>query len=404
MPHVAEIPSVDDYLVGGLPKPGDLRRRPGVARSLQAIVDRGREGWYGGEFGAALLRLGNGWFAPSDLQRDLAQWEPTISVRALGQVLHATPPPTQGYLTLAGAAVAERLPLPSDPDDPLWAYLLVEAARATGHDRNSRLYDGADPAALLDPGDLEGRAATVSPDRAGFLDTAGTPGGTIYLTAADADGMAVSLSQSNAAGFGAYIVVPAVGVFLQNRGIGFALRPDSPAVLAPGKRPIHTLAPFLGTDNRGDATVVGGTMGGDAQPQVCLQLLARLKSGATPHTAVVAPRWALAGVEGTGFDTWSRDAQGVLRQVVRVEDTAPAGWDTGLRERGHVVERIPMSGAFGHAQLTVIRPDGVLTGAADRARSPEQPPAGDARPRANGTRKERSCERLTRPSKPAPGC
>src|SRR5205085_6951946 len=118
-----------------------------------------------------------------------------------------------------------------------------------------------------DHDDLEVRAAGISVDRAGILNTAGAPGGTIYLAAADADGMAVSLSQSNAAGFGAYIVVPEVGVFLQNRGIGFSLRTDSPAVLAPGKRPIHTLAPIIGADDAGDAAVVTGTMGGDAQPQ-----------------------------------------------------------------------------------------------------------------------------------------
>jgi gamma-glutamyltranspeptidase/glutathione hydrolase len=365
LPHVADVAGVDDYVVGGLPHPGELRRRPGVARSLHAIAERGRDAWYGGEFGAGLLRLGNGWFAPSDLERDLAQWEPTVSLRALGLDVHATPPPTQGYLTLAGAAVADQLPLPADTADALWPHLLIEAARAVGHDRNSRLYDGADPAMLLDAADLKLRASHISTDRAGVLDTAGTPGGTIYLSAADADGMAVSLSQSNAAGFGAYIVVPEVGVFLQNRGIGFSLRADSPAVLAPGKRPIHTLAPLIGTDDAGNVTVVTGTMGGDAQPQVCLQLLARHRSGATPHDAVDAARWALAGVEGTGFDTWSPGSDGQLRQVVRIEDTAPNDWDAGLRERGHTVERIPKSGAFGHAQLAVVRPDGVLAGAAD---------------------------------------
>jgi gamma-glutamyltranspeptidase/glutathione hydrolase len=177
--------------------------------------------------------------------------------------------------------------------------------------------------------------------------------------------MAVSLSQSNAAGFGAYITVPEIGVFLHNRGVGFALHDSSPAVLAPGKRPIHTLAPFIATDDAGDARIVGGTMGGDAQPQVCLQMLTRLRDGATAHAAVSAARWALAGVEGTGFDTWTPGRDGRLHQVVRVEDTAPDAWDTGLAERGHTVERIPMSGAFGHAQVVVVRPDGVLAGAAD---------------------------------------
>ena len=64
------------------------------------------------------------------------------------------PPPSQGYLTLAGAAVAEAAGLGADPDDPQWAHLLVETWRAVGHDRPAVLYDGADGDALLDPARL----------------------------------------------------------------------------------------------------------------------------------------------------------------------------------------------------------------------------------------------------------
>jgi gamma-glutamyltranspeptidase/glutathione hydrolase len=177
--------------------------------------------------------------------------------------------------------------------------------------------------------------------------------------------MCVSLSQSNASGFGANVTVPEIGVFLHNRGIGFALRDGFPGILAPGKRPIHTLAPFLVTDSSGDPRIVGGTMGGDAQPQICLQLLTRLHAGARAEAAIDAPRWVIAEEGGSGFGTWTRDRDGNLRQLVYLEDTSPADWDEGLRERGHVVQRIPKSGAFGHAQVALVNGAHDLTAATD---------------------------------------
>lgn len=365
LPSVAHVTGSDDYFVGGPPEPGDVRRRPGIARSLQLIAERGRDGWYGGEFGAGLLRIGNGWFQPEDLARDLADWVETAEVDVPAGVLHVTPAPTQGYLTALGAAAAAGLPVPKSDADAAWPHLLIEAARAAGHDRNALLYDGADITPLLRIDEVQRRTALVDPEQTSVPRAPAHAGDTIYMCVADGDGMCVSLSQSNASGYGANLTVPEIGVFLHNRGIGFALRDDSPGVLAPGKRPIHTLAPFLVTTESGDPAVVGGTMGGDAQPQICLQLLARLQAGATAQVADDAPRWVIAEEGGNGFGTWTRDTDGQLHQVIYIEDTAPPDWDDGLRARGHVVQRLPESGAFGHAQLALIAADHSMTAAAD---------------------------------------
>jgi gamma-glutamyltranspeptidase/glutathione hydrolase len=169
--------------------------------------------------------------------------------------------------------------------------------------------------------------------------------------------MGVSLIQSNAAGWGCHIVVPGTGVFLHNRGIGFSLEAGHPAELAPGRRPPHTLAPALVTRD-GDLHAVVGTMGGDTQPQVVLQLLARLLPGhQSPGTAVRSPRWALGA---GGFDVWDDDDP-----ATTIEWDAPASWETGLVDRGHRVERAPRAANLGHAQVIVRAPDGVLAGAAD---------------------------------------
>ena len=365
LPSVAHVDGAGDYFVGGPPQAGDVRRRPGIARSLRLIAQRGREGWYGGEFGAGLLRIGHGWFSEADFTRDLAEWFETAAIEVPAGTMHVTAAPTQGYLTALGLAIAAQLPVPPDQADPAWPHLLIEAARAAAHDRNALLYDGADVTPLLTVDEVQRRTALVDPERSSVPGASAHAGDTIYLCVADSDGMCVSLSQSNASGYGANLTVPEIGVFLHNRGIGFALRDDSPGLLAPGKRPVHTLAPFLVTAPSGGPRIVGGTMGGDAQPQICLQLLTRLHQGATAVDADDAPRWVIAEEGGSGFGTWTRGEDGSLRQVIYVEETAPAHWDDGLRARGHVVQRIPMSGAFGHAQLAVIADDNSMTAAAD---------------------------------------
>src|SRR5664280_157601 len=129
------------------------------------------------------------------------------------------------------------LDVPSDPRTADWVHLLVEAARVTGYDRDARLRDGAAPDALLDPDELTALAGRLDAAHASDLLVPGTPGGTVYLCAVDSAGQCVSLSQSNAAGFGAHLTVPETGVFLQNRGVGFSLRPGTGNELAPGRRP-----------------------------------------------------------------------------------------------------------------------------------------------------------------------
>jgi gamma-glutamyltranspeptidase/glutathione hydrolase len=358
--HLRDVDHADDYTAGGPVRPGDVIRRPGIARGLRAIVDHGRDGWYGGEFGDGLLELGGGEHTADDLATPLADWVDPLGQRAFDHDLWTIPPNSQGYLTLAGAWIADGLPLPDDPDDPLWGHLLVEAARQAGHDRPEVLHDGADGAALVAPVRLAPRRDAVSPDAAAALGGSYRDGGTVALVAADRT-MAVSLIQSNAAGWGAHLVVPGVRVFLQNRGIGFNLTPGHPAEYGPGRRPPHTLAPALVTRPDGSRKLAIGTMGGDSQPQVLLQLLTRLlRNGESPSRAVAAGRFALAHDTGP-FHTWSAGGD----VTVEVEGHAPDAWDDGLRVRGHRVQRRgPWDHGFGHAHVIADEGDR-LAGATD---------------------------------------
>jgi gamma-glutamyltranspeptidase/glutathione hydrolase len=328
--------------------------------------------------------MGGGIYAEDDLAYDLAQWCTPVRLRAWGHDLWAVPPPSQSYLTLAGAGIAELLGLGDDPADPAWAHLVVEASRAAGHDRPAVLFDGADGAALLDPARLARAAARFDPDRAAPPDVVAraadaaaasvrrlADGDTTHLCAVDGDGLGISLTQSNALDFGSHLIAGSTGVFLHNRGVGFSLVPGHPAELGPGRRPPHTLSPMLATAPDGALTHLVGAMGGDGQPQILLQVLARmLRAGQDPATAVSAARVNLVAPSAPPFRLWWGADLGVC-----VEGHAPAAWAEGLRARGHQVYPIGAHDpvAVGGIQIIeVVRPPGGgrhFVGAAD-PRSP----------------------------------
>ncbi|CAN5466061.1 gamma-glutamyltransferase [soil metagenome] len=351
-------------VIGQAAHSGDRVKRPGVALALRAIADGGRDAFYLGEFGDGLLRLGRqpvggDWYTAADMQKPQAEWVDPLCASAWGVELWTVPPNSQGYLTLASAALAAQFDLPDNPDDEHWAHLLIEASKVAGHDRQAVLHDGADGQALLAA--IANRSSLLDTSRAGAWPMSSRTGDTTYLCTTDASGMGVSLIQSNASGFGSWLVEPNTNINLHNRGIGFSLAPDSPAELQPRKRPPHTLSPALATRNAELAAVLG-TMGGDAQPQILLQLAARLfRHGQSPATAMSAARWGLAGPE-TGFDTWTAPTA----PTVEIEGHAPAGWAPGLARRGHTtVATDAYSSAFGHAQVIMRDANGFWAGASD---------------------------------------
>jgi gamma-glutamyltranspeptidase/glutathione hydrolase len=381
---VHHVPGAGELCPDGPLEVGTIVRLPGIARTLRAIARDGRAGFYGAEFGRGLLELGAGHFSQDDLAVNAAQWSAPLRLTAWGHELWTVPPPSQGYLTLAGAAVAERVGLGVDAAEPEWAHLLVEAWRAVGHDRPAVLYDGADGDALLHEDRIARAAARVSAACAAPADVADGPvagapgvarigdGDTTHLCACDADGLGVSLTQSNALDFGSHLVEPTTGVFLHNRGVGFSLAEGHPAEVRAGVRPPHTLSPMLVTAPDGPLTHLVGAMGGDAQPQIISQLLARLlHSGEDPARAISAPRLALDARSAGPFRLWWGDDLTVL-----VEADAPPAWFEGLTARGHRTQAISAFDpvAVGCAQIIVVeqQADGerCLVAASD-PRSPE---------------------------------
>jgi gamma-glutamyltranspeptidase/glutathione hydrolase len=355
VPLAARQPGGGDF--ASVRGPGDRVCRPGVARTLRAIGEGGRDAFYLGEFGEGLIEMGGGEYTAGDLAGPHADWADPLRIRAFGHDIWSTPPNSQGYLLLMSLGILDGLDLPGSPDHAAWAHLLAETARVAGHDRLAVLHEDAGD--LLTEAEITRRRALIDP--AGRVRVRGLAGAgdTTYLCAVDGDGMGVSLIQSNASIFGSRLFEPRTGIGLHNRGIGFSLEPGHPAGYGPGRRPPHTLAPALITRPGGGLRSVVGTMGGDAQPQILLQVITRLlRYGQGPGQAIAAPRWKL-GLGGTGFGTWDSPDD----TVIDVEEGAP--WSNGLAALGHPVSPRPYDHEFGHAHLIDVGPDGMLAGAAD---------------------------------------
>jgi gamma-glutamyltranspeptidase/glutathione hydrolase len=228
-------------------------------------------------------------------------------------------------------------------DSPDSVHLQIEAVKLAFADARAYVADGAamaavTPAQLLDRDYLASRARLIDMKRAqDFAHGAPPRGGTIYLTAADAEGRMVSLIQSNYMGFGSGVVVPGTGISLQNRGAGFVLAEGHPNRVGPRKRPYHTIIPGFVT--RGGKPVMSfGLMGGTMQPQGHTQLMVRMVDhGQDPQTAVDGPRFRIM----TGLD-------------VNVESSFPAATLEGLARRGHRLVQLPEGYMdFGCAQIAL---------------------------------------------------
>ncbi|MCW5653952.1 gamma-glutamyltransferase family protein [Hydrogenophaga sp.] len=316
---------------GRAPRVGELFRFPAAARALRQIADTHGAAFYEGEIAQALARFAKaegGALRAEDLAAYRPEWVTPLSKVYRGYTLHEIPPSGQGIAALIALGILAHFDLASLPvDGPDAQHLQIEAMKLAFADTYRYVAEASSmevsAGQLLDDAYLASRARLIDPRRAQDFG-AGNParGGTIYLTAADEDGMMVSFIQSNFMGFGSGCVEPAFGISLQNRGHGFSLLPG-PNQVAPGKRPFHTIIPaFLTRD--GQPVMSFGVMGANMQPQGHVQTLVRmLDHGQSPQAACDAPRW--------------RFNQGL---AINVEQQMSPATLQALLDRGHVAEVI----------------------------------------------------------------
>lgn len=292
------------FLQGGKgpPAAGDWICLPDHAKSLELIAATRGEAFYRGEIAEALLdysRSQGGCLSRKDLAEHKADWTRPLSrsSRQAGVTLHELPPNCQGLTALIALGILDHLDIAGAKlDTARFYHLQIEAFRIASQLAAKHLADPdamqVHPEALLQDSWLAELAGSIDPGRAGRGE-AELPGGedTVYLAAADAEGIMVSFIQSNYLGFGSGMVVPGYGVSLQNRGSDFSLSPGHPNQVAGGKRPFHTIIPGFVT-RKGAPLAAFGVMGGHMQAQGHLQMLVRcFIHGQNPQAASDAPRW-----------------------------------------------------------------------------------------------------------------
>ena len=339
-------------------KPGYRMPLPELALTLQRIADGGAEEFYRGGIAyeiATAMQAVDGLVTENDLAHHTSEWVEPVSAQIGEYEVHATPPNSQGFVALQMLKLMERWGSAQRPFDSI-DYIddVVRAKRLAFIDRDLHLGDphfsDVPVQRLLGPEYIEHLAGQQATPLAPSL----LAGDTVYTCAIDADGNACSLIQSIYYAFGSAFAVNETGIVLHNRGHYFNLNERSPNCIAPGKRPAHTLIAAMAMRAELPAFVFG-TMGADGQPQTVAQVAMRLFAGEHPQDAVSADRF----LSGRFVLEDSDDA-------LLVEEGLSAVTQSGLRERGHVVETVPrLDERMGHAHAIAVRSDGSVEAGSD---------------------------------------
>jgi gamma-glutamyltranspeptidase/glutathione hydrolase len=341
---------------------GDLVRQPELAWTLESIAREGVGTFYNGPVAERIVAGSQGHFTLDDLAAHRTRVLTPLRARYRDLIFHGQPPPSQGHILLQELQIVNGFDLTA-LDDVTRTHLLIEAKKLAFADRNAYL---ADPEwinvpvnALLSGEYASKRRAMIDLQQAMPEYPAGVPltpveqgSETTYFLTADREGNAISFIQSVYHGYGSAYVIPETGILLNNRLTGFVLDSQSPNVVAPGKRPAHTLNAWLATRPDGSLAYVGGTPGGHIQVQTNLQLAVNLVDGGdNPQIAIERPRWQHMTNEGAVSEP-------VGAGVVEIEERVGESVVSGLRSLGHEVLPIGEWAHGSSAQLLAQLPNG----------------------------------------------
>jgi gamma-glutamyltranspeptidase / glutathione hydrolase len=346
------------YLPGDrAPVAGQRVRLPALAKTLKTIAADGADAFYRGELAermVAYLRREGGLHTLDDFAAAAGEFVAPIKTAYRGLEVYECPPNGQGVIALLMLNILEGFELGAlGPNGAERLHLEAEATRLAFRDRNACL---ADPAAvdvplgrLLDKAYAAKLRSLIDPERA--LVDLPPPllpehRDTVYLTVVDHERNLVSFINSVFDSFGSGLVCPETGVLFHNRGKSFSLDPAHPNVIAPGKRPMHTIIPALAFEE-GRRSIAFGVMGGHYQPVGQAHVLTNLVDfGLDPQAALDAPR------------AFAQDGE------LRLERGIPRATAEALARLGHKV--VPAGKPLGGGQMIVIdHARGVLVGGSD---------------------------------------
>jgi len=337
---------------GRAPEIGEMWSSPNHAATLTEIGETCAESFYRGRLADAIAAASaahGGYLAKSDLEGYAPEWVEPASIRYRDYDVWEIPPNGQGIVPLIALNVLKGYDFRAR-DDIETFHKQFEAMKLAFTAGRQEITDPAYMRVSVKDLLSDAYAATL---RKHIRDMASepiavkpSPGGTVYLAAADGDGNMVSYIQSNFMEFGSGMVVPGTGICMQNRGFEFRLDPGHVNHLAGGKKTYHTIIPgFLTLD--GKAIGPFGVMGVYMQPQGHVQVIMNtIDFNLNPQAALDAPRWQWR--EGKKFRVESRFPSHIVQELAR---------------RGHLVETTADSIAFGRGQIIWRDPDtGALAG------------------------------------------
>lgn len=345
------------YAGGQPPKPGSILRQSDLAGSFQSIAHEGPATFYTGELAAEIAAASSkegGLITASDLANHRTQEPDPIKVTYRGHTIHGQPPVSQGIVLLMGLGTLNEF----KPGGDNWQHLKIEAIKQGFADRLQWLGDpefvDVPIEMMLSEAQSQVRAKRIDPNRSSPIPMPQSSPDTTSLVTADSDGNVVAYIHSLYAGCG--VVVPSTGIMLNNRMRGFSLDPSSPNVLAPGKRPIHTLnTALIENDER---VVAICTPGASWQVQHNLQVISYLiDDGMSLQAAADAPRWSLG------------DQLSIGDLNLMIESRFGEAALDRLREMGHDVHVEPAWAVGGGIQLAQLD---LKTGALLAARDPRR--------------------------------
>jgi gamma-glutamyltranspeptidase/glutathione hydrolase len=365
--HLALAPNTQIFKDMGIDvniKIGDLVVQKNLAQSLREIASDGRTAFYEGRIAQKLISGSEDWFNAEDLKSHTTRVSEPLSVKYRDLTVYGQPPPTQGMILMQELLLNERFDV-GNLSETDRIHLGVESKKIGFADRNSILADPefieVNVGKILSKENIDARSAQISMNSAAN-DIAPVAEGsdTTYFLVVDKDGNAVSWIQSVFHGFGSSWVIPETGILLNNRLTGFSLDPSSPNIIAPGKRPAHTLNAFTVVNPDGTLHIVGGTPGANIQVQTNLQLIVNLVDlKMNVQEATEAPRWQ--HLKEAGQSSEEETGSGVLEIENRVSPEVLEA----LCAKGHEVKAI---GAWGHGssvQLMQVLPNGTFAFGSD---------------------------------------
>ncbi|MFX0014747.1 MAG: gamma-glutamyltransferase [Promethearchaeota archaeon] len=314
------------------PAVGEIFKQKALASTLSVIAKQGAEAFYHGELAHRIVEFlenQGGFIKNSDLENFKAEWTEPISQEIYNNIVWEHGPNGQGLTTLLILNIVEELDIARYPlNSAAYLHHFIESKKIAFADAFAQIADPRfmtiSPSKLLSEEYSQTRASQINPRRAMKVITAPLEmaDDTVYLTAADKEGMAISFINSLYYGFGSGIVDPQTGIAFQNRGAGFSLIKDHPNQYMPKKRPFHTIIPAMITSSESELEYSFGVMGGHHQPQGQAQVFLNLiLHEMDPQEAISCPRFHHDQILNT----------------VALEDPIGVNIRTKLRNLGHTI-------------------------------------------------------------------